>query len=226
MVVAIIGVFGYVVPTYNNAKSLGITVGDKTGSIVGNVIGSYEGVTTGLAKGSSDGKEEGLSAKDTKSEIKNSFSEIGNLEVLEAGVKLKNVNTLGNNYAALFMLKGVAIYSVNLEGVEINDIDLNTGDVILPPLNVEIYIDETETEKLAEYQKHPWSGSTQDGFKEYMNTRNATDKSVKDTLENYASLTEAVEGSAIKQIEIIAKAATGNKKDIHVSFREVGQADE
>ena len=84
MVLAVIGVFGYAVPAYNNAKNLGAAVGDKTGNIVGNVIGSYEGITTGLAKGSADGKEEGLSAKDTKSEIKNSFSEIGNLEVLEA----------------------------------------------------------------------------------------------------------------------------------------------
>lgn len=226
MVLAVIGVFGYAVPAYNNAKNLGAAVGDKTGNIVGNVIGSYEGITTGLAKGSADGKEEGLSAKDTKSEIKNSFSEIGNLEVLEAGVKLKDVNTLGKDYAALFLLKGVAIYSVNLKDVEINDIDASTVEVILPPVNVEIYIDETATEKLAEYQKHSWSGSTQDGFKEYMNTRDATDQSVKDTMENYANLTEAAESSAIKQIEIIARAATGNKKEIRVSFREGGQADE
>lgn len=220
MVVAIVGVFGYALPAYNNAKNLGISVGDRTGTIVGNVIGSFDGITTGLAKGAEDGKEEGLSAKDTKSEIKNSFSEIGNLEVLEAGVKLKDVNTLGDDYAALFLLKGVAIYSVNLKDVEINDIDANTVEIMLPPINVEIYIDESATEKLAEYQKHSWSGSAKDGFAEYMNTRAATDQSVKETMENYSNLTEAAQSSAIKQIEIIAKAATGNKKEVVVSFKE------
>lgn len=220
VVVAVVGVFGYALPAYNNAKNLGISVGDRTGTIVGNVIGSFDGITTGLAKGAEDGKEEGLSAKDTKSEIKNSFSEIGNLEVLEAGVKLNDVNTLGDDYAALFLLKGVAIYSVNLKDVEIIDIDSNTVEILLPAINVEIYIDESATEKLAEYQKHSWSGSAKDGFAEYMNTRAATDQSVKETMENYSNLTEAAQSSAIKQIEIIAKAATGNKKEVVVSFKE------
>lgn len=226
MVVAIIGVFGYALPAYNNAKNLGISMGDKTGKIVGNVIGSFDGITTGLAKGSEDGKEEGLSAKDTKSEIKNSFSEVGNLEVLVAGVKLKDVNTLGDDYAALFLLKGVAIYSVNLKEVEINDVDSSTIEVLLPDINVEIYIDESGTEKLAEYQKHSWSGSAQDGFVEYMNTREAADKSVKETMENYDVLIEAAESSAKKQVGIIAKAATGNKKDIVVNFKKEVQGNE
>lgn len=221
MMVAVVGVFDYALPAYNNAKNLGISVGDRTGTIVGNVIGSFDGITTGLAKGAEDGKEEGLNPKDTtKSDIKNSFSEIGNLEVLEAGVKLKDVNTLGDDYAALFLLKGVAIYSVNLKDVELNDIDANTVEILLPAINVEIYIDESATEKLAEYQKHSWSGSAKDGFTEYMNTRAATDQSVKETMENYSNLTEAAQSSAIKQIEIIAKAATGNKKEVVVSFKE------
>lgn len=225
MVAAVIALFGYAVPAYNNAKNLGISVGDKTGTIVGNVLGSFDGITTGLAKGSEDGKTEGLSAKDTESEIKNSFSEIGNLEVLEAGVKLRDVNTLGDEYAALFLLKGVAIYSVNLKDVDINDIDASTVEVLLPEINVEVYIDESATEKLAEYQKHSWSGNAKDGFVEYMNSRSVMDQSVKDTMENYSAMTEAAQSSAIKQIEIIAKAATGNKKEVVVGFKEA-QADE
>lgn len=226
MIFAIVGVFGYVIPAYNDAKNLGVSVGDKTGKLVGNVIGSYDGITTGLSKGSEDGKEEGLSAKDTKSEIKTSLSEVGNLEVLEAGVKLKDVNTLGNNYAALFLLKGVAIYTVNLKDVEINDVDSSTVEILLPDVNVEIYIDESATEKLAEYQKYSWSGSAKDGFVEYMNTREAADKSVKATLENYDDLIEAAESSAKKQVGIIAQAATGNKKEIVVHFKREVQGNE
>lgn len=219
MVVALIGFFGYVIPAYNNAKNIGVSMGDTTGKLVGNVIGSYDGITTGLAKGSADGKEEGLSAKDTKSEIKSSFSEVGILEVLEAGIKLKNVNTIGDEYAVLYVLKGVAIYSVNLKDVEINDVDSSTVEILLPDINVEIYIDESGTEKLAEYQKRSWSGSAKDGFTAYMNTREVADKSVKDTLENYDDLIEVAESSAKKQVEIIAKTATGNKKAVVVRFK-------
>lgn len=225
MIVTFVGVLGYALPTYKSAANLGAGVGDKAGTIVGKVIGSFDGITTGLAQGAENGKEEGLSAKDTKSEIKNSFSEVGNLEVFEAGVKLRNVNTIGDDYAALDLLKGVAVYSVNLKDAEINDIDANKIEVLLPTINVEIYVDESETKKLAEYQKHSWSGSAKNGFEEYMNTRAAMDKSVKNTMEDYSTLTEAAKDSAIKQIEIIADAATGNRKEVVVKFME-GQADE
>ena len=226
MIVTITGVFGYIIPAYNNAQNLGINMGDKTGKMVGNVIGSYNGITTGLMNGSEDGKEEALSAQDTESEIKSNFSEVGNLEVLEAGVKLKDVNTLGADYASLFLLKGVAIYSVNLKEAEINGGDSSTVEIYLPDIDVEVYIDESGTEKLAEYQKHSWSGSAKDGFVEYMNTREVTDKSVKDTLENYDALIEDAESSAKKQVGIIAKAATGNKKEVIVLFKREVQENE
>lgn len=53
----------------------------------------------------------------------------------------------------------MATYSVDLKNAEINAIDANTIEILLAPINVEIYIDESETEKLAEYQKHSWSKS-------------------------------------------------------------------
>ena len=228
VVLALTALVRYVIPAYRNAENLGVGIGDKAGTIVGNVTGSFDGITTGLEKGVANGKEEGLSAKDTESEIKNHFSQIGNLEVMEAGVKLTNVNKIGkkDDYAALFMLKGVAVFSVDLRDVEINDIDTNTIEVLLPEIDAEIYIDEGATEKLAEYQKKSWTGSAKDGFTEYMNTRAETDQSVKETMENYSTLMETARSAAIKQIDIIANAATGNRKEITVRFKEEGQADE
>lgn len=223
---AIIGLFGYVVPLYYNAKNLGISIGDRAGKTVGNVIGSFNGITTGLAEGSEDGKEEGLSAKDIKSDIRNRFSEVGNLEVLEAGVKIKDVNKKGDDYAALFLIKGVAHYSVNLKEMEIYDVDSSTVEILLPEVKVEVFIDESATEKLAEYQKHSWSGSAEDGFTEYMNTREAADQSIKEVMENYDDLKKTAENAAINQVGIIAKAATGNKKDVVVMFKKEVQGDE
>lgn len=226
LVIVIIGFFGYILPAYTDAKILGQGLGDKTGKVVGNVVGSFNGINKGLKEGASDGKEEGLSAKDTKVEIKNNFSEVGNLEVLKAGVKLKNVNTIGDDYAALFVLKGAAVYSVNIKDAEINDIDSETVQILLPDVDVEIYIDETETVKLAECQDHFWSGSARDGFEEYMNTRAQTDMLVKENIENEDTLIKSAEDSAKKKVEIIVKAATGNKKNVEVIFKKEVQANE
>lgn len=226
MFVAFVGLFAYIVPAYKDVKSLGTGLGDMTGEIVGKVLGSFDGITTGIEQGSKDGKEEGLSAKDTKSDIKNSFTEVGNLEVLEAGIKLKDVNTLGDDYAALFLLKGVAIYKIDLTDAEINETSSESIEVLLPDVLVDIYIDESATEKLAEYQKHSWSGSAQDGFQEYMNTRTAMDESVKETMENYDVLIKTAEDSAIKQVGILAKSATGNRKEITVKFKKEVQENE
>lgn len=224
LALAIIGLSGSI-SFYNSALYLGTGVGEKSGTIVGNCIGSYEGITTGLANGANDGKEEGLSAKDTKSAIKKNFSEIGNLEVLEAGVTLNNFNKVGKDYAALFLKKGVVVFSVNLKDVEINDIDEDTVEVLLPKVGEKLYIDEASTEKLAEYQKHIWSGSAENGLTEYMNSSDAMNQSVENTIDNYSALSETAQSAAIKRIEMIARSATGNQKEVVVRFKEEGQAE-
>ena len=226
LLLSVVALFGYAIPACFYAKDIGAGVGDRTGKIVGNVLGSFDGITAGLAEGYSDGKEEGLSAKDTTSEIKNNFSQIGSLEVLKAGIKLKTMNQVGKGYSALFLTEGVAVYSVNLKDTEINNVDADTVEVILPEVQVTVYTDESTTEKLAEYQKHSWSGSAEDGFTEYMNSRSAADKSVQETMENAPALLEAAQSSAIRQTEIIAQAATGNRKEIVVRLREEGQSNE
>lgn len=57
MILAVVWLFGYIVPAYRNAEILGVGVGDKAGTIVGNVTGSFDGITTGLEKGAVNGKE-------------------------------------------------------------------------------------------------------------------------------------------------------------------------
>ncbi len=220
LIIAVVGLVGYAYPAYKNAEILGAGMGDATGTIVGKVVGSFRGITVGLEEGKEAGREEGLSAQDTESQIKNSFSEIGNLEVLEAGVKLNNVNTIGDDYAALYLLKGMAVYSVNLKEIEIVPQDSGTLEIFLPNVTVDLFIDETATEQLAEYQKHPWSKSTEDGFVAYMNSMEAIDQSVESTMGDYAALLEAAQSSAITQVKKIAEAATGNKKEIIVTFKE------
>ena len=226
LTIAIVGLFGYVLPAYNGAAGLGVSVGNYTGKVVGSVIGSFNGITKGLEDGAKDGKEDGLSAKDVTVEIKNRFKEIGRLEVMESGVKMHDVNEMGDDYAALYLLKGVAVYTVDLNAVEIKDIGQDKVELILPEIEEELFIDENATEKLAEYQKYPWSGSTKDGYTAYMNSRENIDDAVSTKLNDYTYLMEAAKSSAIKQIAIIANATTNNKKEVIVIFREGDQPDE
>ena len=224
MVAAFVGLFGYALPAHSSAKSLGTGIGDRTGKVVGNVTGSFDGITTGLAKGAENGKKEGLSAKDTTAEIKNSFSETGKLDVLLAEVKLKNVTTIGDDYASLSILMGEATYSVNLMDVEINDLDTNSIEILLPEVTVSLAIDEDATEKLAEYQNHRWTGKAEDGYVAYMNSRQATDQEVENTLENNASLLKQAEEAAKIQVERLASASVANRKTVTVRFKKEVQA--
>lgn len=220
LVITIIGLVSYAIPTYEDALSVGASIGNSTGSIVGNFIGSYNGITEGLGSGAEAGKEEGLSAIDTEAKIRSRFVEVGKLEVLEAGIKLTNVSTLGENYANLSVLKGVAVYSIDLDNVDLEFKDSNEVLITLPDIDVEVFIDENATEKLAEYQKYKWTGGIEDGFTMYLNSRKELDNKTLQEMENYKNLNDSAKSSAVKQVEIIAKAATGNDKKIAVLFKD------
>ena len=218
LIIVVVALFGYVIPACKDVNSLGAGIGDNAGKMVGKVIGSFEGITKGLSSGAEAGKDEGLSAKDTLIEMKNNFEEVSNLEVLEAGVKLTDVNKIGDDYISLLVIKGVAIYSVDLKMAEIKETGTDSIEILLPDVNVEVFIDDKGTEKLAEYQKHSWSGKSSDGFTEYINSVAAIDENATKTMKDNMSLLEAAEASAKKQVTNIAKAATGNNKEISVNF--------
>lgn len=218
---ATIVLLGYVIPSYDNAKKLGASVGSASGQVVGKAIGSYKGITDGISKGKESGKADALDPDDTtESKMGNEFKKVGNLEVLEAGIKLKNMNKLGEDYAALYLMKGVAVFSVNLKNAQINSSDSDIIEIVLPPVDCEIYIDENATEKLAEYQKTKWTGSSHDGTTAFNNSATHIVDSAKNNLENYNQLIESAKQSAIRAVEIIARAAVGNKKNVTVLFGE------
>lgn len=226
MIIAIVGLFGYVLPVYNKAKNIGIGIGDTTGKMVGDVIGSFNGISSGISEGTLDGKKEGLSAKDTRADLKKSIKEVGRLEILEAGITIENLNQIGDDYIGLYVLKGVAEFSIDLNEIDIEEVGEDTMQILLPEIEVDVYVDERETEKLAEYQKHVWSGSTEDGLKAYMNSREVGNASIKDSIENSDSLLMEAENSAKEQVKILASSATGNNKDIIVVFKKEVQGNE
>ena len=81
------------------------------------------------------------------------------------------------------------------------------------------------TEKLAEYQKYPFSGDAESGYTAYLNTMKNTAGEVRDSLENYDVLMKEARGSAVEQVSYISESACGNGKVVHVEFLDGGEED-
>src|SRR5699024_6984405 len=77
------------------AKSIGTSAGKTVGRAVGLAIGSADGLINGLREGGEAGAAAGLSAADTTVSLQDSMRELGKLEVLAAGVTLRNINRIG-----------------------------------------------------------------------------------------------------------------------------------
>ena len=88
----------------------------------------------------------------------------------------------------------------------------------IPKPQMEVYIDVSETEKLAEYQKHKFTGSAEDGAKAYLNTIEQSEEKIRESISNYDSLMEQAETAAQKQIEAFVHAVRGSALSVTVSF--------
>ena len=101
--------------------------------------------------------------------------------------------------------------------ITVNGDDLN---IEIPEPVGELYIDQSQVEKVAEYQKNYFKGDANSGFQAYLNSMAKVQKASADTLNNYDTLMENARSSAINQIKTIANAATVNKRNVNVEFSE------
>lgn len=206
--------------------SAGKTLGNKTGGAVGTFTGSFDGVTVGLKEGTEAGRAEGLSANDTKASFKDKMDEVGKLEVLTAGVGIKNLHTVGEKYASIYVIKGNIIFSVDLTKAEfIENTSGNTLTIKLPQPQAELTINEEETVKLAQRQNKVFDGSAKDGYEEYLNTMKKTQSEMKEVIGNYAQLSEQARNSAQTQIGYIARQALLSDREIIFEFMDEGEND-
>lgn len=201
---------------HHNIASIGTEIGSTSGTIVGSAIGSYKGFTEGYEEGANDG----LDAEDTTAEIKGSMESIGNLEVLAAGVTLKNINNIGDAYKGLYIINGDAIFSVNLNNADISySEDKSHVYVLIPKPELELFLDQASTKKLAETQHFSLSVSAEDGLKAYLNTMSQSVDNVKKTLVNYDSLMTIAMDTARMQVSALVSAVCGDSQIIHVEFK-------
>lgn len=216
VIIAAVFFLSSVLPFLNTAKTAGKGIGEISGKTIGVAIGSVEGATTGIAEGTNAGKTEGLSAKDTIVEIantiENNINGLGTLQVLVANVDLTTFHEVGNKYAALYLSRANAVFTVDLSKVAVTYKD-GLISIVLPKPSVEVKFDPSQTELLADWQHKYFNGSDSDGFEAFLNTFSAT----KNFSEEKIRLINLASESAVKQITEIANAVRGNNNEIIVT---------
>lgn len=202
------------------AKNVGTSVGEMTGGAVGVALGSADGVINGLQEGMEAGAAAGLSAEDTTADMKESLKEVGRLEVLAAGVTLRNLNEIGQEYTNLSVINGDAIFSVDMTQAEISfSQDGKEVYIVIPEPTMELYIDQSGTEILAEIQKPFFGVTAEDGLNAYLNSMAQTVDKVKETLANYDSLLAQAKDSALEQVRQMAETISGGRYTVHTQYR-------
>ena len=189
------------------------------GTSAGLAVGSWQGVTEGLSKGAADGKEEGLSAKDIEVAVTNKMTASKRLQVLLVDLLLTDLYEQGNDYAAIFGIRGEGVFTVDLAqshagySEEQNRIALTILEPEFTP-----YLDDSSLEVIAEYERPLFNGSTKDGYQGYLNSRTITVERVKAELSDYDALVEQARKSAIEQVTALAKSVCGSDASVDVQF--------
>lgn len=207
---------------YNaTAETRGTRIGQGTGALVGRAIGSLDGITEGRKAGIEAGKTAGLSAIDTETDIANEIRKVENLEVLVASVKINDFHSIGENtdYAALYLLKGEVVFSVDLSQAKVEE-QGEKIQITLPKPQATLYIDQSQTDKVAEYQKRFFSGSAEDGFDAYLNSMVKVSEASAENLDNYDALIEVAKESAISQVEQLVSSVAVNSHKVNVTITE------
>lgn len=180
---------------------------------------SNENIFSAMVKGYDAGKKEGLSAKDTEQQMKNAIEDMGKLEVLVANVKIPEYHSVGQKFAAMYLFRGSAVFTVDLSKTSIID---NNSDiqVLIPKPTAEVKIDHKETERIKSKSALIFNGSTEEGIEAYLNTLKTVDQISTDKISNYSELNEMAKQAAMLQLKDIIENICGSGKNITFSFIE------
>lgn len=201
------------------ADNIGDGVGSGAGKMTGLAVGSFKGLTDGLEKGAAAGRDAGLNADDMTMEIGQTVKDVGNLEVLVANVEIPDYHEVGKKYAALYLFRGSAVFSVDLTKASVSKTADGETIIVLPEPAAVVNINDSETELLAEYQRKFFNGSADDGFQAYLNSLRLVDQIALDKVSNYDVLMNLAKASAKKQVEMLAGNVCVNCSRITVLFR-------
>lgn len=201
------------------ADNFGAEIGAGTGKMTGLAVGSFKGISSGLEAGAVAGKEAGLNSDDMTLEISQIVREVGNLEVLVANVEIPDYHEVGKKYAALYLFRGSAVFSIDLSKASVSKTTDGEVIILLPEPTVVVNINDSETELLAEYQRKFFNGSADDGFQAYLNSLRLIDSIAVERVSNYEMLMNMARASAKKQVSMLAGNVCLNCSKITIVFR-------
>lgn len=182
-------------------------------------VGDHNGDSffSAMIQGYDAGKKEGLSAKDTEQKMKNTIKEMKKLEVLAANVKIPEYHSVGQKYAAMYLFRGSAVFTVDLTkaNIIVNSADIQ---VLLPKPECELRIDHKETERIKSTSALFFNGSAEDGLETYLHKiLNEVKQNSTKTISNYLELSEMAKQNAKLQLEEIIENICGD--GIEITFR-------
>ncbi len=202
---------------FMQAEAIGSTIGTKNGTAVGSFQGSIEGLT----EGSDAGALAGLAAENTDAEIQNVIDSVGKLQVMVAGVTLKNFQEIGSDYRNLSIISGEIVFTVDFSQTEISHSSDGSKIVVLTTKPTPtLYLDQSSTQVLAEIQNFSWSVDAEDGLQAYLNSMVKIEEQVEESVGNYREMLTSAEQYAKIQIEQLIKSAGGQGKTIHIDFKD------
>ena len=214
----------FTVVIHYRAKTVEREIGSSTGEAVGKAIGSFKGFTHGMKDGADAGENAGLSAEDTTADVKGAFESVGKLEVLVAGVTLKNIHEVGKAYSGLYVFSGDAVFTIDLNQAEISYSPDKTHIYIwIPEPELELYLNQNSTKKLAETQHFSWTAKAEDGIKEYINSMANIREKAKSAISNYDTLATMAKQAAKEQILRLSEATCDGAVTVEVQFKKIGE---
>lgn len=222
-IVLVAAVLVLTVRMHAGAREAGEAVGSTAGTAVGGAIGSFRGITNGTQEGYDAGRKEGLNAKDIDiivTGVKESLGKLGKLEILTATASFRDVLGIGNDYRAFFLLRGNVVFAVDMNQVEIHPISEKEISILIPDPICTVNIDDTATEKVAEYQKDFFTGDTQAGYEAFLKFVNQRSAELEKALDGYDDLNKQAQEAAIQQIKLLAENICGPDKTISVRMKD------
>ncbi len=212
--------FFIVIPMKNLAPTLGAKIGEGFGLVVGNAVGDAEGSDAGKQQGAIDGAADGSSAEYTTTvRVQSALAEVGRLDVLSASVSLRNFHQAGGGkYESLEVVFGDATFFVDLNDAVISETEEGEILIKIPNPRMELYIDESKSELLAEREEFSWSDNAEAGYNAYIDSRGEVFEDAKGKMAHFDWLLSQARESAKNSIKSIVKNASIEEKTVVVVF--------
>lgn len=160
----------------------------------------------------------------------NYISETARLDVMTAQVNILEDVTIGTSespdYKRVYSQKGTVVYSIDLSNVTPYRASNGLDTVIfvpLPELDAALYIDETTTKNIAEFQKGRYTGSAKEGFSTYLDTAKASHEEMERAIKDYDGLYTMAKSIALDKVRmLISETLVEEDVSLEVYFSEKG----